>query len=359
MAEREVARDFVLAPPSMSLPRAIVPGVTYLLTRRVPRWHLLLRPDPVIAQILGWRRGRKSGAVGHGLVRAQGGANRAAPPQGRLDVESVRAAGTLNVHPHGQEHLPERRPWSRGGSSPRRSVTPARRGRGRLGGRGAAGKEDDVPANASEDLGWPPGFFPSVRRRAPGDVDVGAAFAASSRRRRIARCGRAAMKYMVDTDAYIRVLRGRPASVANRLKSVPVRGRCPVHRGARRVPPDTPPGLAARPCSALRSRRHAANRVRSAPGSSGQDDRRRHQVREQEGHVAPHRRREHPRRERPRHRPAAEHPLQPAGCSTSTSRASGLSVGSTSTGSLTGRPAGATGTPSTASAALTATCRTG
>jgi putative transposase len=39
-------------PPAMSLPRQIVPGATYLLTRRALRRHLLFRPDATITQIL-------------------------------------------------------------------------------------------------------------------------------------------------------------------------------------------------------------------------------------------------------------------------------------------------------------------
>jgi putative transposase len=36
----------------MSQPREIVPGATYLLTRRVLRWHFLFRPDAAINQLL-------------------------------------------------------------------------------------------------------------------------------------------------------------------------------------------------------------------------------------------------------------------------------------------------------------------
>src|SRR4029079_5067154 len=36
----------------MSLPRCILPGATYLLTRRVLRRHLLLRPDAAITRLL-------------------------------------------------------------------------------------------------------------------------------------------------------------------------------------------------------------------------------------------------------------------------------------------------------------------
>lgn len=36
----------------MSLPRQIIPGATYLLTRRTLRRHLLLRPDPALNQLL-------------------------------------------------------------------------------------------------------------------------------------------------------------------------------------------------------------------------------------------------------------------------------------------------------------------
>src|SRR5690242_11182517 len=38
--------------PAMSLPREIVPGTTYLITRRTLRRHLLLRPDEAITQLL-------------------------------------------------------------------------------------------------------------------------------------------------------------------------------------------------------------------------------------------------------------------------------------------------------------------
>jgi hypothetical protein len=38
--------------PNMSLPRVIVPGTTYLLTRRTLRRHLLFRPDPAINQLV-------------------------------------------------------------------------------------------------------------------------------------------------------------------------------------------------------------------------------------------------------------------------------------------------------------------
>jgi putative transposase len=38
--------------PAMSQPREIVPGATYLITRRTLRRHLLFRPDAVITQLL-------------------------------------------------------------------------------------------------------------------------------------------------------------------------------------------------------------------------------------------------------------------------------------------------------------------
>lgn len=41
-----------LCAPVVSQPREIVPGATYLITRRVLRRHLLFRPDPAITQLL-------------------------------------------------------------------------------------------------------------------------------------------------------------------------------------------------------------------------------------------------------------------------------------------------------------------
>ena len=38
--------------PAMSQPREIVPGATYLITRRTLRRHLLFRPDAAITQLL-------------------------------------------------------------------------------------------------------------------------------------------------------------------------------------------------------------------------------------------------------------------------------------------------------------------
>jgi hypothetical protein len=38
--------------PAMSQPREIAAGATYLITRRVLRRHLLLRPDAEISQLL-------------------------------------------------------------------------------------------------------------------------------------------------------------------------------------------------------------------------------------------------------------------------------------------------------------------
>jgi hypothetical protein len=38
--------------PVMSQPRKIVPGATYLVTRRTLRRHLLFRPDAAIIQLL-------------------------------------------------------------------------------------------------------------------------------------------------------------------------------------------------------------------------------------------------------------------------------------------------------------------
>src|SRR6185436_11619100 len=37
---------------AMSQPRAIIPGATYLLTRRTLRRHLLFRPDAAITQLI-------------------------------------------------------------------------------------------------------------------------------------------------------------------------------------------------------------------------------------------------------------------------------------------------------------------
>ena len=41
-----------IPPPTMSQPRTIVPGATYLLTRRVLRRYFLLRPDSAITQLI-------------------------------------------------------------------------------------------------------------------------------------------------------------------------------------------------------------------------------------------------------------------------------------------------------------------
>jgi putative transposase len=51
LADLESGTAFEI-PPSMSQPRAIVPGATYLLTRRVLRRHFLLRPDPAITRLI-------------------------------------------------------------------------------------------------------------------------------------------------------------------------------------------------------------------------------------------------------------------------------------------------------------------
>src|SRR6185437_5455657 len=60
----------LVTPPAMSQPRQIVPGTTYLITRRILRRHLLLRPDAAITQLLVYALGvstRRFGVEVHAL----------------------------------------------------------------------------------------------------------------------------------------------------------------------------------------------------------------------------------------------------------------------------------------------------